>query len=185
MKKIPYFPERFGNPEEVSYIKLHHRYSGEEYVYKADDCKFHGKNGLWKKHLEWLEFKTLLRIPTFVNPMTAIACAIAKSRFWVVDELCKPYQYPDRIYGQIGTGQEGVLFENVFEDDGEQVDNGADRAASDELFLCLREAQKEFRQRGVPGIRAVLRMPLPDSWEDADIANLGNGILCLNEKRLC
>lgn len=99
MKTIPFFPERFGNPEEVSYIKLHHRYSGEEYVYKADDCKFHGQNGLWKKHLEWLEFKTLLRIPTFVNPMTAIACAIAKSRFWVVDELCKPYQYPDRIYG--------------------------------------------------------------------------------------
>lgn len=52
----------------------------------------------------------------------------------------------------------------------------------DELFLCLRDAAKEFRQRGVPGIRAVLRMPLPDSWEKADIANLGNGILCLNEK---
>lgn len=29
-------------------------------------------------------------------------------------------------------GQEGVLFENVFEDDGEQIDNGADCAACDD-----------------------------------------------------
>ena len=93
------YPERMGGPDEVSYIKLHHKRTGEKYIYMADDCKFHGKPGLWKVHLEWLEFKALLGLPSYARPMCEIASTIAMSRFWVVDELCTPYEEPGQIYG--------------------------------------------------------------------------------------
>ena len=99
-KELPDYPERMAGPNEYPYIKLHHKRTGEKYVYNvADDCKFHGKSGIWKVHLEWLEFKALLGLPSFARPMCSIAAAIAMSRFWIVDELCTPYEEPGQIYG--------------------------------------------------------------------------------------
>ena len=97
-KQLVNFPTRRAQSrDERAYILLHHRLTGEEFIYKAG--KFHGKGSLWLKHLEWIKFISLLGKPRHFCPMTVIAHAIASSRFWEVDEYCAPYHEPGVIYG--------------------------------------------------------------------------------------
>ena len=102
MKRKPLdYPMRDAqSPDEEPYIKLHNRITGEKYIYSGKDCKFHGKDGLWKKHLEWIEFIALLKYNSVqYDKFVVVADAIASSRFWWVDDFCGFYEEPGVIYG--------------------------------------------------------------------------------------
>ena len=103
MEEDPFdFPERRAKSEdEASYIKLHNRITGEKYIYTLG--KFQGKKGLWKKHLEWIEFIALFKWDRAgvcgLDGNDFVVDAISKSRVWVVDEYVAPYRMPGVIYG--------------------------------------------------------------------------------------
>ena len=99
------FIEREARPGEQYTIAIHYTKTGEKFkIIRGKNWEIEGRKGLLKLRLElwvWLcdirAFHLLIQHLGY-DPMLTMACEIAKSPKWIVDEVVYPPNEPGMVY---------------------------------------------------------------------------------------